>query len=71
MVGSLLMRSLLGEPAAQGMQGDGSAGLVPVWLDGKTVRGDWDSEGNKRHMLAALVGRTAPRSARRTKRGGR
>ena len=71
MVGSWLIRSLLSEPAAQGMQGDDSAGLVPVRLDGKTVRGARDSGGNKRHLLAALVGRAATRSARRTKRGGR
>ena len=71
MVGSWLMRSLLSEPAAQGMQRDDSAGLAPVRLDGKTVQGARDSEGNKRHLLAALVGRAAPRSGRRTKRGGR
>ena len=63
MVGSWLMRSLLSEPAAQGMQGDDSAGLVLVRLDGKTVRDGRDSQGNKRHLLATLVGRTAPSSA--------
>ena len=35
------------------------AGLVPVRLDGKTVRGAKDAAGNQRHLLAALVGPTA------------
>ena len=58
-VGSWLMSSLLGEPAAQGAEGDDPAELMPVRLDGKTVRGAKDAEGNQRHLLAALVGRTA------------
>ena len=45
------------------LHGDDSAGLAPVRLDGKTVRGARDSEGNQRHLLVALVGRTAPTSA--------
>jgi predicted transposase YbfD/YdcC len=36
--------------------GVGTAGLVPVRLDGKTVRGAKDGEGNQRHLLAALAG---------------
>jgi predicted transposase YbfD/YdcC len=61
-VGSWLMSSLLGEPAAQGAQGDDPAELVPVRLDGKTVRGARDAAGNQRHLLAALAGRTAQSS---------
>ena len=40
--------------------GDDPAGLVPVRLDGKTVRGARDAEGNQRHLLAALAGPAAP-----------
>lgn len=61
-VGSWLMSSLPGEPAAQGAEGDDPAELVPVRLDGKTVRGARDAAGNQRHLLAALVGRTAQAS---------
>src|SRR5260370_21625622 len=61
-VGSWLMSSLLGEPAAQGAQEDDPAELIPVRLDGKTVRGARDAAGNQRHLLAALVGRTAQAS---------
>jgi predicted transposase YbfD/YdcC len=61
-VGSWLMSSLLGEPAAQGAEGDDLAELVPVRLDGKTVRGAKDAAGNQRHLLAALAGRTAQSS---------
>jgi predicted transposase YbfD/YdcC len=43
--------------------GDGDwAGLVPVRLDGKTIRGAKDGEGSQRHLLAALAG-PAARSA--------
>ena len=35
---------------------------MPVRLDGKTVRGAKDAEGNQRHLLAALAGRTAASS---------
>ena len=38
---------------------DDPAGLVPVRLDGKTVRGAKDAEGNQRHLLAALDGPAA------------
>jgi hypothetical protein len=39
-------------------QGD-PAGLTPVRLDGKTIRGARDAEGNQRHLLAALAGPAA------------
>jgi hypothetical protein len=35
---------------------------VPVRLDGKTIRGEKDDEGNQRHLLAALVGPEAATS---------
>jgi predicted transposase YbfD/YdcC len=64
-VGSWLMGSLPGEePVQDGAAGqDDPAGLMPVRLDGKTVRGAKDAAGNQRHLLAALVGRTAQASA--------
>jgi predicted transposase YbfD/YdcC len=64
-VGSWLMSSLLSEPAGQGeVAGAGAdqddlAELMPVRLDGTTVRGARDAAGNQRHLLAALAGRTA------------
>ena len=62
-VGKWLMSGLLAGPAgpgkAAGADGDEPAGLMPVRLDGKTVRGAKDAAGNQRHLLAALVGRTA------------
>jgi predicted transposase YbfD/YdcC len=64
-VGSWLMSSLLREPAGQGDVAGAGAGqddraeLIPVRLDGKTVRGARDAAGNQRHLLAALAGRTA------------
>jgi hypothetical protein len=63
-VGSWLMGSLAGEPAAQDEAAgrDDPAGLIPVRLDGKTVRGAKDADGNQRHLLAALVGHTAQTS---------
>jgi hypothetical protein len=65
-VGKWLMSSLLADPSGQdravGADGDEPAGLMPVRLDGKTVRGAKDAEGNQRHLLAALVGRTAASS---------
>lgn len=60
-VGSWLMGSLASELAAQDEaagQG-GTGGLIPVRLDGKTMRGAKDADGNQRHLLAALAGRTA------------
>ena len=35
---------------------------MPVRLDGKTVRGAKDADGNQRHLLAVLAGRTAQSS---------
>ena len=56
-VGSWLMSSLLARPAGQGSAaGAGDlAELMPVRLDGKTVRGARDAAGNQRHLLAALA----------------
>ena len=61
-VGSWLMSGLPGEPSAPAAEEDDPAELVPVRLDGKTVRGAQDAAGNQRHLLAALVGRTAQSS---------
>ncbi len=61
-VGSWLMSSLPGEPSAPAAEEDDPAELVPVRLDGKTVRGAQDAAGNQRHLLAALAGRTAQSS---------
>ena len=65
-VGSWLMSSLLAEPAGQGGAADADredpVRLMPVRLDGKTVRGARDAAGNQRHLLAALVARTAQSS---------
>ena len=65
-VGKWLMSGLLAGPAgpgkAAGADGDEPAGLTRVRLDGKTVRGAKDAAGNQRHLLAALVGRTAESS---------
>ncbi len=57
-VGEWLMSGLLAGPSGQGEPTgqDDLAGLVPVRLDGKTVRGAKDAGGNQRHLLAALVG---------------
>jgi predicted transposase YbfD/YdcC len=45
------------EEAADGGDDDDDApGLVPVRLDGKTIRGAKDADGNQRHLLAALSG---------------
>jgi hypothetical protein len=63
-VGSWLMGSLPGGPPVRDEAAgqDDPAGLMPVRLDGKTVRGAKDAAGNQRHLLAALVGRTAQSS---------
>jgi len=54
MVGRWLMdRQAAGEAGEAG--GDDPA-LVPVRLDGKTLRGARDGQGNQRHLLAALAG---------------
>ncbi len=57
-VGEWLMSGLLAGPSGQGEPTgqDDLAGLVPVRLDGKTVRGAKDAGGNQRHLLAALAG---------------
>jgi predicted transposase YbfD/YdcC len=65
-VGRWLVSSLLAGPAAQDRgtraDHDDPAELMPVRLDGKTVRGARDAEGNQRHLLAALVGPAAQSS---------
>jgi hypothetical protein len=53
-------RQAVGEAVDAG--GGDRSGLVPVRLDGKTIRGARDREGNQRHLLAALTG-SAPQSA--------
>src|SRR5512142_1794515 len=55
------MGRLPGETAAQDDAAgqESPAGLMPVRLDGKTVRGAKDADGNQRHLLAVLAGRTA------------
>jgi predicted transposase YbfD/YdcC len=60
-VGGWLMGQMPAEPAAGGEAAgqECPAGLVPVRLDGKTVRGAKDADGNQRHLLAALVGPSA------------
>ena len=47
------------QAARHGAGGGDPAGLVPVRLDGKTVRGAKDAGGNQRHLLAALAGAAA------------
>jgi predicted transposase YbfD/YdcC len=63
-VGEWLMSGLLAEPAGEhgAAERDDPAGLMPVRLDGKTVRGAKDAEGNQRHLLAALIGPAAQSS---------
>jgi predicted transposase YbfD/YdcC len=63
-VGGWLTGRLPGMPAARGEAAgqEGPAGLMPVRLDGKTVRGAKDADGNQRHLLAALVGPAAQSS---------
>jgi predicted transposase YbfD/YdcC len=63
-VGEWLMSGLLAEPAGEhgAAERDDLAGLMPVRLDGKTVRGAKDAEGNQRHLLAALIGPAAQSS---------
>jgi predicted transposase YbfD/YdcC len=55
-------RWLMSRQAARDGDGAGGgdlAGLVPVRLDGKTIRGAKDAEGKQRHLLAALSGPAA------------
>jgi predicted transposase YbfD/YdcC len=54
-VGQWLMSRQAGREA-EAASGADRAGLVPVRLDGKTIRGAKDAEGNQRHLLAALAG---------------
>jgi hypothetical protein len=63
-VGGWLMSRLPGEPAARDDAAgrENPAGLMPVRLAGKTVRGAKDDDGNQRHLLAVLAGRTAQSS---------
>ena len=63
-VGGWLMGRLPRETAAQDDAAgqESPAGLMPVRLDGKTVRGAKDADGNQRHLLAVLAGRTAQSS---------
>ena len=63
-VGEWLMSGPLAKPAGQdsAAERDDQPGLMPVRLDGKTVRGAKDARGNQRHLLAALVGHTAQSS---------
>jgi predicted transposase YbfD/YdcC len=63
-VGEWLMSGLLAEPAGEhgAAERDHPAGLMPVRLDGKTVRGAKDAAGNQRHLLAALIGPAAQNS---------
>jgi predicted transposase YbfD/YdcC len=63
-VGEWLMSGLLAEPAGEhgAAERDDPAGLMPVRLDGKTVRGAKDAAGNQRHLLAALIGPAAQNS---------
>jgi predicted transposase YbfD/YdcC len=55
-------RWLMSCQAARAGNGGDPPGLVPVRLDGKTVRGAKDAEGNQRHLLAALAGPDAAAS---------
>jgi predicted transposase YbfD/YdcC len=65
-VGRWLMSSLLaglaGRSRAPAAGQHDRAELMPVRLDGKTVRGAKDDEGNQRHLLAALAGPDAATS---------
>jgi hypothetical protein len=46
-----------GDLAFAGHGGDGDAPLIPVRVDGKTVRGARNPDGSQVHLLAALAGR--------------
>jgi hypothetical protein len=45
-----------GDLAATGHGGDDQAPLIPVRVDGKTVRGARNANGSQVHLLAALAG---------------
>jgi predicted transposase YbfD/YdcC len=55
-VGAWLMARQAGGEQEGAAGGADRAGLVPVRLDGKTIRGARDADGNQRHLLAALTG---------------
>src|SRR5215472_13378882 len=61
MVGRWLMSQAAGRAAGEGEAAglDDPAGLVPVRLDGKTIRSARDATGSQRHLLAALAGPAA------------
>jgi predicted transposase YbfD/YdcC len=46
-----------GDLASSGHGGDEDAPLIPVRVDGKTVRGARNADGSQVHLLAALAGR--------------
>jgi predicted transposase YbfD/YdcC len=46
-----------GDLAGTGRDGDDDVPLIPVRVDGKTVRGARNSDGSQVHLLAALAGR--------------
>jgi hypothetical protein len=46
-----------GDLAFSGHGGDDDAPLIPVRVDGKTVRGARNPDGSQVHLLAALAGR--------------
>ena len=48
--------SAAGELARAGQGRDDGAPLIPVRVDGKTVRGARNSDGSQVHLLAALAG---------------
>jgi hypothetical protein len=54
--GATVGRWLMSCQAAGNGDGDDPPGLVPVRLDGKTIRGAKDAGGTQRHLLAALSG---------------
>jgi len=57
------LRGLAGFTTTRPADGYGdSSALLQVRLDGKTIRGATDTEGNQRHLLAALVGPDAAHS---------
>jgi predicted transposase YbfD/YdcC len=48
--------SAAGDLASAGHDGDDDAPLIPVRVDGKTVRGAMKADGSRVHLLAALAG---------------
>jgi hypothetical protein len=57
-IGAWLMdrASAAGDLADAGQGGDDKAALIPVRVDGKTVRGARNADGIQIHLLAALAG---------------